>query len=257
MRDRLKPQSIPERVEEPPLAAEELEFPGDRAHLPSELFLGRRRGPVVRARAGLKEHPVSLRGDPHGDQDVVEDRIVRNGLEEVPTDRVDGARGAHRRVHAGLVPANELLVAPVEAEPLPDRRRLGVVGHDQLATHRAHVRVGKGSDERAKRPRLESLPRVSEHHDLTPRLRHEIVQHGGFAPARRTRDDHDADRLVLARPVDGAVGGAIGPDDNLELPPRVVERQKVVQSRRDPGGFVVRHDQHRDGRLRTPPTGWP
>ena len=103
----------------------------------------------MRARPRLEEHAVSPGGDARGDQDVVEDRVVGHGLEQVAADGVNRAGRPHRRVDRGFAPPDELLVTPVEPDPLTHRRAFGVLGQDQLPTDRAHAWVGEGSDQRA------------------------------------------------------------------------------------------------------------
>src|SRR5437870_2360790 len=79
VRDGLKPESVLKRIQEPTFTGEELELPGDRSHLPRKLLPGRTRGPVVRKGAALKKYAITPGGDPHRDQDVVDNRVVRDG----------------------------------------------------------------------------------------------------------------------------------------------------------------------------------
>ena len=63
------------------------------------------------------------------------------------------------------------------------------------------------------------------------------------------RDDIHTHPLPGPRPLRRAVGRAIGGNQNLQPVSGVVERGEVCETRVDPRGLVVGHDDQRDGRL--------
>src|SRR5258708_26349343 len=106
-------------MEQPPLAAEELEVPCQRAPLAAELRIAGRGRAVVRPRLGLEDRAVAAAHDPAGQQDVVEQRIRWQRLEERAADGIDGAGRADGGGDAAPAPPGELLVAPAERGALP------------------------------------------------------------------------------------------------------------------------------------------
>ena len=146
-----------------------------------ELLSRRRRRSIDRTSRRVEQHPVASTHDPQRNQHIVENRVRRDRLEQRAADRVDGAGRADRGVRAALVPAHELLVAPVEAHAVAGRRRSGA--QHQLAADRADRRVGEIRDQGSHRAGLEPLPGVGEHDDLSARGAHDVVEHRGFAPA--------------------------------------------------------------------------
>src|SRR6266851_3850058 len=108
-------------MEQPPLAAEELEVPRQRAPLAAELRIAGRGRAVVRPRLGLEDGAVAAAHDPAREQDVVEQRVLRKRLEERAADGIDGAGRADGGVDAALAAPEELLVAPVERSAFSHR----------------------------------------------------------------------------------------------------------------------------------------
>ena len=153
--------------------------------------------------------------------------------------------------------ADELLVAPVEADPLAHRRAVRVLGEDELAAHGADARVSKGRDQRPDGARVELLAHIRQDHDLTRRLRHEVVQDRGLPSARLEGDDPDARVLVGQGDAGGAVRGSVGAEQDLEPVGGIVEGPEVLDPTRDSPDFVVRHDHHADCRLDGAGVRWP
>jgi len=132
---RLEPDAIAQRIQKPPFPAKQLERAGDRPGLANELLASGRRRSVEGARPRIEQHAVASPHNPQRDQHIIENRVRRDRIEQRAPDRVDSAGGTDRGVGAALVPADEFLVAPVEADAVAGRRRPGT--QHQLAADRA------------------------------------------------------------------------------------------------------------------------
>ena len=136
-----------------------------------------------------------------------------------------------RRIH---------VVAPV-GDGAPPRGRFGA--QNQLAAHAADRRVRERGGERQQRVAREALARVREDQDVAGRPHDPGVQGDGLAGRRQLHELHSIAEggECLRR----CVGGAVGHDDDLATFGRIVERQQVVDARREPLRLVPRGNDDR------------
>ena len=238
------------RQQQPVLADEELHDPADRPHLPCVLLPPGGGRPIPGARPGVEDDAVAVAGDPHGNHDVVVQRVGGDRLEEAPPDRVDRAGRADRRVQRALRAPDELLVAPVGADAVTHRGRR-VVEEQELAAGGADAVVGEVLGEPAHGVGLVALPGVAEHDDRPPAAGNGVVEDRRLAATPRVGQHPDGRAgegrtLVATRHVDGAVGGAVGGDHDFQPVGPVVELQAVLDPPGDRFRLVVGGDEHRD-----------
>ena len=113
----------------------------------------------------------------------------------------------------------------------------------QLARHGADFGIGERRDERAHRVRREHLARVGEDQDVVDRARDAGIE-GRRLAARRRRDDVDG--VAEAREdAERIVGRSVGDDDDLPPIGRIVEREEILDARRQPMRFIAGRDDNR------------
>ena len=119
----------------------------------------------------------------------------------------------------------------------------------ELAARGAYVRVREVRHELADRSRVEALPGIGEHHDLAADDGHERVDDRRLPTVLMEGAHRDAESHIAQRLLDRAVGRSIRPDHDLELVPRIVQRQQVLDAGTNPLRFVVSDHNDGDGRL--------
>ncbi len=200
------------------------------------------RGLLGRDRFGLVDRALAAL-----DHRVRQAEVLAEAVRDVvrASHGVDRAVAAGDRAERGLARPEPQLVAPVDAFPVRSVRALEA----ELAADVGDVLVGEVADELAQRVGRPRRVRVGEGDDVARALGHRTVQRGELAAARQ-REQADA-RIVggtLLHDLVRAVGRAVGDDEDLELLGRVVEREQVLEPRRDHVLLVVRGDDHRDAR---------
>src|SRR5262249_488320 len=156
-------QAVAKRVEQPAFPGKELERAGDGPDLPDELVALRARRLVVRARGRLQLDAIAASDYPQWNQDIVENRISRDGLEEPAADGVNSPGRTDGRTRATFTPPNERLIAPIEGGAPPEGGTVAGWGQRQLAADRTDAWFAEIPDERPNGARLEALPRVRQH----------------------------------------------------------------------------------------------
>src|SRR5262245_3542667 len=103
-------------------------------------------------------------------------------------------------------------------------------GDDQFAACCTDMRIREVGDELANGLRLETLPRVGEHHDLSGNERHQRVDHRWFASMLLKGSNGYAESFVSARALDRVIRRAIRADHDFQFVPRVIEREQVLNA---------------------------
>ena len=242
VRKQLPPQPGAPRQEPAGMLREHLEVAGERPHLPALLLRGIGGLGIVGRGRGIEAHtPAVVHGDLHRDDHVVEQGVIRDGLEEFPPDGVDRAGRADGGAEPAFAGPDEFLEPPIEVHTAAHagRRRVNL----QRAAHRAERGVGKVRDQLGDRVRRETLPRIAEHDDLAACGGDGGIEAGGLAGALLAGEDAHTRVGKRTELRHSAVGRAVGDDEDFELVGGIAGRQQV----RDAGDnalLLVERDEH-------------
>ena len=241
-------EPVAARVEHPPLQHHVPEPPHHPA-LAAEFALHRRRHPLLGKGAGLVDRAPAPLGQLEGKGDVLTPARVELEV-GLAADRVDRPVARGHPGEAGLEPAHGHLVAPVEALLVS---ALAAEEAD-LAADVADPLVGEAVEQPAERIGPPEGVGVGEGEDLALGLPDGGVQRRHLAAPGQLQHPVGAGRAGQLR---GAVGGAVGGDDQLQALPRVVELERVGDPPLDHrllvvGGHDQRHPRQLAGATPTP-----
>ena len=214
---------------------------GHHPHLPAVLVLDVRRRLLPGDGLGLVHRAAAALHEAEGEAEVVADVGVVPAEVVRAAHAVDRAVAGRDRPDRGLALALPELVAPVHALLVRAVDRL----QPELPAHVADLRVAEAADELPQRVGLPARVRVGERDHLGIGLGHGAVLRGRLPGALHAQELHvRRARGELLDDLVGAVGRAVGRDDDLESLRRVVELEEVLDAARDHVLLVVGRDDH-------------
>ena len=253
VREEAKEERVSGGGKEPGGEFEELVVPGKGADLAAELLARLGEDAVRGDGPRLKKDAVAGAGDLHGDEDVVENEAGRERGEELAADSVDGAGDADNGAGGGLQAADEFLDAPVQAEGIAGGGTFDVE-EKEFTRDGADGGIGEVSGEGSHGVRGNDLAEVEKEEEVAGSAGKGGVKGEGLAAGGREKDGDEAGVGLGVSGEDGvgAVGGAVGDDDDLEQVGGVGEGIQVRELARKVLGLVAgRHDdgdRRREGR---------
>ncbi len=179
------------------------------------------------------------------DHEIIHNRVAGDSLEERFSNGIDAAVGAQQGPEPAFAFLQECLVLPVKSIDVAPG--FGV-GQDQPAADDAQGRILKPGREPVRRRGMHRRVGVREQDDLAGNRRDGVVQDVRLAPSRLKSEELDAELLVTADDLVGAVGAAVGRHHDFQFVGRVVQLQGVFDAGGDFRFLVVGRNQQRDGR---------
>ena len=237
-----------ERVQQRQVRPQVVEIRASDTHLAAELADAFLRG-LFRTDGARDERAIAaLLQDFRGNEEVVHDALLHRQFRiEFAPDGVKGAVAPDKPVEDSLELLDFGFQIPVRAFALPENAP-ALVRENQVPAGTPDLTVFERSHELADHIGEEHRVRIAEHENLALRDFLQAVEHRRLA--RVLRGLHERDSLVgiACDNLRGTVGRTVVAYQHLELFPRVVDFQNVLDLALDDAFLIVRRNQKRHGR---------
>ncbi len=241
----LEPYRVLHGAEQPKISRKGLEIACEGSNLAFLFRGGLGLQGVVDVGLGFHQGSFARAGDLHGNLEVVEDGVRRDGGEVAGANGVECSGCAHGRVKVAFGFADGFFVAPVQADVLPGLGAAGTM--NQFAAHGSDGGVAEIGNQPTHRSGFEIPAHVAEHDEFSPHLSERQVERIRLALPLGIREGAHAGGALQHG--GGGVGRSVGDHQNVDLVLRVVERAQIGdlagQARRL---VIARHDHGEAGK---------